>query len=239
MTTKEAGSPFSRRLRAPFEIRDRTGHSPGALKRKPRHVTNSVVIHRIGDTPQGPVGVTIEDIEHFFLEDPEGVATVALRGSYADKRKTFTQWWNPPRVPDAVKRRTAYSKIPYRIQESACVPYHFGIAPDGKVCQWLPTSVHGAHARGVNSTSVAIALIRPRGSEFTRAQSDSLWALFGALSDEYDSIEEILTHKESDERQGIPHTKDCPGVDPWYWLLRDREIGDDVLVLDRQCDRNV
>lgn len=197
-------------VRNVLKIEDRTGHSRAVHRR--RENTANIIVHRIGDTAGGVVGRTFEEIEHFFTRDPEGVATIAIGGDYATKKRTFESWW-PNGVPAKAERRTAPTRIPRAYQEAARVAYHFGIAEDGSICQWLPSDVMGAHTRSWNGNSIAIACIRgarDRG-DLPPAQERALFSLLIALCACEPSISRVYGHKEADEISHHPHTKDCPG----------------------------
>ena len=141
---------------------DRTDHAPGAQHRQPHEAgCSALVLHRIGDPavpppPEalaglppdeglGDEGHDVEGIIRFFTQNPEGVATVTLDGTYDSKRATIAKW--------------AATGVPESVAAHAFVPYTFLIAPDGTVSQMLPLGAAGAHARGFNQSGYGIALL--------------------------------------------------------------------------------
>src|SRR5947209_2228724 len=74
---------------------DYTQHAPAATTRPQRTGFRAIVLHRIGNTlaePDGREGRTVAGIIRFFTQDPDGVATVTLSGSYDAKIPTIEKW---------------------------------------------------------------------------------------------------------------------------------------------------
>ena len=94
-----------------------------------RQSTKYVVLHRIG------VGRCASDVEQFFTESAEGVATVTVR---------------PAKLAETIKKWKLYG-VPERYKARAFVPYHFVIDLHGGITQFLDYDARGAHCYGFNS----------------------------------------------------------------------------------------
>jgi len=164
---------------------DLTAHTPGALRRPIREEScKALVFHRIGE-PQSPPsaeeiaklpngvlpggeGRDAQGVIRFFVNNPEGVATVTLDGSYDDKKPTIDKWTR--------------EGIPKEQSDKAFVPYTFLIEPDGTICQMLRLDLAGAHARGFNHSGFGIAFLGDfRFETPTEVQLDSGVAVSVAL----------------------------------------------------------
>jgi hypothetical protein len=125
---------------------DRRDHSRAALGRPLRRRTTAIVLHRtIGIDADNDGDADADDVFRFFTRDPEGVATVAVGGSYASKTALIKSW------------RTA--GIPAAYQGAGFCPYHVLVDARGVVTLALDLAVVGAHAGPWNDRSVAVAVI--------------------------------------------------------------------------------
>lgn len=190
-------------------IRKRYNAIRGVQYRKPRQHTTTVVIHRIG-SPKSVVGTSFESIERFFTADPEGVATVTMRGSWASKKPRFEKWWEAGSIPPNRYRENAPTMIPVYHHDRAFVPYHFGIDRSA-YCQWLPWDVAGAHAAGHNSRSIGVAIVNPSDA-LTEIQRRSLADMLTYIYLRHGGILDTITHDEANRKRGLP-PKGCPGVE--------------------------
>lgn len=153
-----------------FNIADRTKHSLGAESRPPRTGMRGIIIHRIGSAEGSKEGEgrTVEEIEKFFVTDPEGVATTLLAGDWASKLQTIMKW----------RKRG----IPVELIGRSFVPYSFLIGDDGTAYQMLPLDRMGAHAVNYNQSGMGIAMISdPRIAAPSDAQIQSCKELIIAL----------------------------------------------------------
>lgn len=195
--------------------------SAAAATGRPRRIeTTEIVVHRIGGdyvdhvVDGRPVVRRLEsgvDVERFYLRHPHGAATTQLRGTWQSKQPTIAEWARDG-VPDEVSAR-------------AFVAYHLLVERDGSTTQALPMGVLGAHAPGVNSTSLAVGVV---GDHRTRAelatwerragirpwplsdeQREGLRELLRDLLVTYPGAE-IVTHDDVRRRRGQP-PKPCPG----------------------------
>lgn len=180
---------------------DRRDHAPGVAQRPQRTPLKGIVLHRIGDAEHAPVaeGRDVDSIIRFFTQDPEGVATVTMDGSYDSKVPTMEKW--------------RASGIPAANLARAFVPYAFLIEPSGAVSQLLPLEAVGAHAPGYNQSGIGVAFIGDfRTDPPTPAQVDSGVAVCVALllqnggSPHAQREVQILGHDET-----RPTPKLCPG----------------------------
>lgn len=192
-----------------------------AAGRLRRVSTTSIVVHRIGgdyvdhvDDAGRPVVqrlATADNVEWFYRHHPHGVATTQLRGSWASKQAAIERW--------------ARDGVPAEASAAGFVAYHLLVERDGSIAQALPIDVVGAHAPGVNSTSIAVGVI---GDHRTRAQlatwerragispwpltdeqREGLRELLRDLLVAYPDAE-ILTHDDTRRRRG-QKPKPCPG----------------------------
>lgn len=157
-----------------------------------RQRTTSIVVHHFGVEPLTPEGMRA-----FFLEDPEGVATVTLSGTYASKLPTIRSW----------RQRG----VPEHRRAQAFVPYHFAVAPDGRVAQFLDLDAVGAHAAGANDRSVAVALLgtfdhEPPSDE----QHAALRRLLRTLVAFYPRV--VVEGHDDVNRRVLRVEKGCPGA---------------------------
>lgn len=187
-----------------IDVRDRF---PGARVRPALDRVEAVVVHRLHlyDRP----GSRWERAARFWAEDPEALATTTMAGSYSSKLRTIREWQR--------------DGVPRDVLARAVCPYHLLIDESGWVYQALALHQRGAHTRGRNSTSIAVALLgdfrdadelepweqgqgrgRMRlGDPQARALREVLRDLLVAHPDA-----EILTHSEADPRT----RKACPGA---------------------------
>jgi hypothetical protein len=165
-----------------------------------RQRTTEIVVHKIG--PRG--ARTFDDVARFFLEDPEGVATVTLSGTYEQKRPTIDAWRARGGPPDD-KRAEAF------------VPYHLLVDEAGAIARFLPLGARGAHEPKANGRSVAVACVGDyEREEPSEAMLSSLrWLVkWLALDDEartlagfVDGIPTVSGHDDVKD----PPPKTCPG----------------------------
>lgn len=170
------------------DLRPRARPTP----RPKRHRTTAIVLHHFAVPP-----LTAKGMQHFFYEDPEGVATVTLPGSYASKLPTI-ELWRAHGVPD---RRRA----------QAFVPYHLVVDPAGSIALCLDFDDVGAHAAGANSKSVAICML----GDFARAppppaQIEAVKGLLLSLVARYGNLD-LWSHDDVMRRQH-QDPKGCPGL---------------------------
>ena len=200
-------------------IEDRT---PAGLARPDRRDTSALLVHGFGDGDRGVIGNSPAEVERFFLRDPEGVSTVTSSGPWAARVKEFSKWWRASQVPrswigpSGVPRREYRNEvptdIPHEVAARAFVPYHFGVGRNGKIVQWLPWGVTGAHASGWNHRAVGVCLIRDIKSPrpLPREQANALANLITYSLLRAPGLE-VLTHDQARQRQGRK-AKGCPGV---------------------------
>jgi len=101
------------------------------------------------------------------------------------------------------------------------IGYHFVIRRDGTLELGRDEEKAGAHARGFNHNSVAVALvggcaeddIKVAENNFTTAQFDSLEELIKELQINYPDAK-VLGHS---DLEGV--TKECPSFDVRDWLI--------------------
>lgn len=208
--------------------------SPRARARRTRPLTRLVVVHRFDVTHvKGCPSDVLESIPWFFQEDPEGVATVTLGGSYASKVSTIHKWREEGIPPDL------YAK--------AFPAYHFGIRADGELAQYLPLEARGAHAggltrygdvtRGVNGVSVAVALLGDfRRERPTQEMEKTLREVLRELFLEFDDLE-VMSHTESNAAHGVDSRKQCPGLAANQMLERCRRWGEGAARIINTPDR--
>jgi hypothetical protein len=175
---------------------DRTDHSPIAAKRTARPFTTAIVLHRFAADSDRDGVTTVDEAIAFFTQDPEGIATVALAGTYAEKLPTIERW-----------RRDG---VPAAYQRRGYVPYHFLVDTYGGVWRTLPLDVRGAHAGNWNNRSVGIAclgnfdrhLMPPEQVESTAALVADVLAVYPRAT--------VLTHDDTLRADGLP-VKSCAG----------------------------
>ena len=198
-------------------IENRVIHNQGVSHLRRRSTTEGIVIHGVGG---GVIEPTPEGVEHFFLKDPEGIATVTMSGAYSQKKSVFTGWWVLPDrqkrvdgVPKAQYRIEARTKIPAANVSRAFVPYHFAIS-GARIIQWLPWRIKGAHTVGWNNRSVSIALIRNlrKGKDLTEYESIALANLITWCCMQHRGKLHIMTHDDARASRGLG-PKPCPNVD--------------------------
>lgn len=105
----------------------------------------------------------------------------------------------------------------HRGQGYIAVGYHFVIKRDGVIEEGRPESVVGAHAKGVNESSIGICLVggvdkgmKPEDN-FTNDQMNSLATLIDMLQTRYKDAE-VIGHRD------VPNTnKACPSFDAKGW----------------------
>lgn len=125
---------------------DRTDHCGAAVARRARTSTTAIVLHRTINIDADKDGDRdVDDVIRFFCKDPEGVATVAVGGSYATKKPLIEEW----------KKKG----IPAAYQGRGFVPYHVLVDVNGKAFQMLDLLARGAHAGSWNDRSVAVAVV--------------------------------------------------------------------------------
>lgn len=154
-----------------------------------RQSTRYIVLHRIG------VGRCAGDVEKFFTEAAEGVATVTVR---------------PRKIVDTV-RKWKLNGIPDRYKARAFVPYHFIIGINGEITQFLDYDARGAHCYGFNNHSVGIAAIGDfRLERPTDAQVYAAMVLSRDLLFRYGDTVRIKGHDDL-RRMNNQRPKGCPG----------------------------
>lgn len=167
---------------------DLTDHSLAAFGRRARTRTDAIIVHHL-DIGDRTFGAAID----FFTRDPEGVATVALSGTYQEKLPTIRRW-----------RRDGIS-IPY--VRAGFVPYHFLVDEDGRIGRMLALSAKGAHAAGWNDRSVAVcALGKFDVHEPPKPQLDTCRDLVMDMMTVYGRLR-ILGHDAT-----LDEPKGCPGA---------------------------
>jgi hypothetical protein len=170
-----------------MEIQNRV---PESLSRPSRKRTSSIILHRI------KIGDSVDDVEEFFTTDPEGVATVTV-GNLQDRLSSIRDWRSYG-VPEWAKR-------------SAYVPYHYIIARNGEVIQYLPYDARGSHTAGVNSTSIGVGTFGDfRRSNPTAHQILSAKYLCRDLMFKNESIKNVYGHDEIISMRN-KKAKNCPG----------------------------
>ncbi len=180
---------------------DHRGRVKGASRVRVRRVEriDTIVVHRIGGTARL---ASLDDVVRFFTEDPEGIATVTLTGTW-ERRGRIAKAWREHGVPRWASDR-------------AHVPYHAIVYGD-RLGQFLDIGRRGAHAAGVNATSLAYAVLGdfrdegdPGGAGPHHPTGRALARLERGLADAVravPSIERIVGH---DEVRTVP--KGCPGA---------------------------
>lgn len=188
------------------DIIDVSAKVPYARYRSKRKQTKEIIIHRI------KLGDRWEDIIDFFTQDPEGVATVTLPGSYSSKLDKIQVW-----------RRQG---IPEKYAKKAYTPYHILIDRDGWVYSPLGLDRIGAHTAYYNSTSIAVAFV---GDFRSTAQLNGWEKDAGMGGDHLSPHQErvgrkllrdlllrypdltIMTHDDANIKSGRRKAKGCPG----------------------------
>ncbi len=177
--------------------------SPAAKRRPQRAHTTQLTIHRWGSDD---IGFGHDDLEAFFLGDPEGVATVTISGPYRGKLHRINTWRRVG-VPDDYKAR-------------AFVPYHLSIADDGSVAQWLPWLARGAHDRYSNRRAIANAVLGDfRDRAPSSAQLHSLrdlmkWMMWDHDFKRFARIDQGVLYVRGHDEELVNHhesPKGCPG----------------------------
>ena len=154
-----------------------------------RQSTKYLVLHRIG------TGRCADDIERFFTESAEGVATVTVR---------------PQQISDTIKKWKLHG-VPERYKARAFVPYHFVIGINGEITQFLDYDARGAHCYGFNSHSSGIACIGDfRIEKLTDAQMYASMILCRDLLAKYGETVRIKQHDDL-RRSNNQRIKGCPG----------------------------
>lgn len=154
-----------------------------------RQSTKYLVLHRIG------VGRCATDVERFFTDTPEGVATVTVR---------------PQRISETVKK-WKMNGVPERYKARAFVPYHFVIGLNGQITQFLDYDARGAHCYGFNSHSIGIACIGDfRIEKATDAQMYASMVLCRDLLFKYGDTVRVKRHDDL-RRINNQRIKGCPG----------------------------
>lgn len=167
---------------------DMTRHSPAATKRPKRARTDTIVLHRFAADGNADGVTSFEEAIRFFTEDPEGLATVLLPGSYLSKRHVF-DGWRRNGVP------AEYAGIPVR--GHGFVPYHFLVTPQGVAARLLPIDARGAHAGRWNGRSIGVAVLgNPDRERPSDAQVAGAASLLGDVLRTFPDAR-ILTHDET------------------------------------------
>lgn len=110
-----------------------------------RDLTTTIILHRFAADHDGDGATTFDEAVRFFTQDPEGVATVALGGTYAEKLPTIERW-RAQGVPAAYAAR-------------GFVPYHFLVDATGQAARMLALDLRGAHAGAWNDRSIAVCCL--------------------------------------------------------------------------------
>lgn len=182
-----------------IQIADRVDHAGGASRlRMARKLTKHIILHRtVGLDANGDGVVNADDVIRFFTRDPEGIATVALGGTYASKLPTIARW--------------RASGVPAAYQQRGFVPYHFLVDLEGNVTKCLDEHAHGAHASALNDRSVAIAFI---GDFRVEAPSSAMLkagtAVAAMLLRQFGVSVSIFDHDHANAIQKLP-AKGCIG----------------------------
>ena len=179
------------------DMADRRDHSRAALLRPFRRRTTAIVLHRtIGIDADKDGDADADDVFQFFTRDPEGVATVAVGGSYASKGALIKSW------------RAA--GIPAVYQGRGFCPYHVLVDARGGVTLALDLAVVGAHAGAWNDRSVAVAVISdPRTQQPTPAMVAAVVKVVALLLTHWPTAD-IVDHDHVNASIGAPH-KGCIG----------------------------
>lgn len=176
---------------------DRRDHSRAAMGRPLRRRTTAIVLHRtIGIDADKDGDADADDVFQFFTRDPEGVATVAVGGSYASKTALIKSW------------RT--SGIPAAYQGKGFCPYHVLVDTRGVVTLALDLAVVGAHAGPWNDRSVAVAVIAdPRTQQPPPAMVAAVVKVVARLLTLWPGVD-VVDHDHVNASIGAPH-KGCIG----------------------------
>jgi N-acetyl-anhydromuramyl-L-alanine amidase AmpD len=179
-----------------IEKTDHRDHSLAVERRPIRKRTTAIIVHHLAVDVNHDHIVSAEDAIEFFCRDPEGVATVTLGGTYAEKLPTIGLWKK--------------AGVPIEKQAQAFVPYHFLVDRNGEIHRMLDLDAVGAHAGSWNDRSVAVCFL----GDFTdvppnEAELHAGVALLGDIR-EVHAAAEILGHDECLLRDGMP-PKGCPG----------------------------
>lgn len=122
------------------ELLDISAKSPNARNRPLRKKTAYVVLHRI------KIGHNVHDVVDFFTNDPEGVATVTMAGTYKSKLPTIEAW------------RTGKDKKNFEKHKGwSYTPYHIIVDTDGWAYKPLDLKRVGAHAPYFNENGIGLA----------------------------------------------------------------------------------
>lgn len=168
---------------------DRRVHSRNRSHKK-RTRTLAIVLHRT-------VGPGVDDAVHFFTQDPEGIATVCLSGTYMSKVPIINDW--------------RARGVPTVYQGRGFVPYHILVDADGKAHQMLDLDVVGAHAGAWNDRTIAIACPGDFRSEPPAALTvEAVIKACEQLRAQFPTIKEIIDHDEVNRRIKAPE-KGCIG----------------------------
>lgn len=191
--------------------------------RPKRAHTYTCVVHKF-NVGEGP-----DDTEKFFLRDPEGVATVCLKGAWKKKLPVFSSWWVwedvPPHwyqllygypYPKAEFRDRLRTQIPPGY--IGHVPYHYEIHDKG-IRQHQPFEAQTSHAAGENTTGAAVAV---RG-ELTEEKGQRLRELLQAIEDKHGPGLKFMGHDESNILHHIK-PKGCPGFDLGPYRPKQRSL---------------
>ena len=190
-----------------YEYRHRS-----APKRPRRRSTGWIVLHRI------TVGTGVGGIVEFFTSDPEGVATVTVRG--AAKQMDAMRQWKEDGVPEWA-------------MEKAFVPYHFIIDKSGKIFRMLADDARGAHCAGLNNSSIGVGVIgdfrkrHPTGAQVLSAKK-LCRNLIRRYRGDIDRDEAIIGHDEFCVDMKGDKPGGCPGnlfptdeIRAWSYLAAD------------------
>ena len=182
-----------------------------------RHSTTRIVVHRIDVAhlfpTDGSVPAGVHPVEWFFTCHPEGVATVTVPPGDIT-RGLLVDW----------ERRG----IPRNNLARAFVPYHYVIDDDGETHRFLDDMAIGAHAYGVNRSSIGVAVSGDfREHPPTDAAVLACKKLLRELLVEFDGAK-IVGHDDVRRVRG-QKPKHCPGAlfpidDVRSWAERAAEI---------------
>lgn len=177
---------------------DRRDHAAAAKTRPVRRRTSHIIVHRTISVDADKDGDRdFDDVIRFFTQDPEGVATVAVAGSYASKGPLIKNW-------------RAHG-IPAVYQGKGFVPYHVLVDSKGGVAQTLDLAFVGAHAGSWNDRSVAVAVVSdPRTEEPTPAMVTACTDVIAQLIALYPGAV-VVDHDFVNKMIGAPH-KGCVGA---------------------------
>jgi hypothetical protein len=181
-----------------------TDHAPAAMKRPARPFTNAIVLHRFAADSNKDGVTTFQEAIDFFTKDPEGIATVAVGGSYKDKLPMIKRWREngPPFITEKGQDVT----------KAGFVPYHFMIQEDGRVARMLGLDVRGAHASAWNAHSIGVCCLGNYEQGLPKkAVVEACAALCADILNVYGAHNiKIFTHDETLKMAG-KEPKGCPG----------------------------